>query len=135
MDNSKNSIVISICLGVFFLIILGVGIVKILPAYIFNKMDCSTFSIDQVELRTGINIPKIKSINCVCVSNLKDVSFVIDDSKVDIDEYLAKHDFVNNGNVLEKEAENNYSKFIATFNPENNQVSIKIWYLANVRYV
>ncbi|WP_338375326.1 hypothetical protein [uncultured Flavobacterium sp.] len=60
---------------------------------IYNSCDCERFNIDNIELRTGINIPKIKNVDCSYNENTKtkNSSFIIDTEKVDLDDYILKN--------------------------------------------
>lgn len=60
---------------------------------IYNRCDCERFNIDNIELRTGINIPKIKNVYCSYNENTKtkNSSFIIDTEKVDLDDYILKN--------------------------------------------
>lgn len=70
---------------------------------IYNSCDCERFNIDNIELRTGINIPSIKSEECFYDENTKTKksSFIIDKQKVDIEDYIQKNNLVSfNSNEL-----------------------------------
>jgi len=66
---------------------------------IYNSCDCESFNIDNIELRTGINIPKIKNVDCNYNENTKTKksSFIIDTEKVDLEDYMIKNKLVKSG--------------------------------------
>ena len=73
---------------------------------IYNSCNCKRFNIDNIELRTGINIPEIKTVTCNYneITKTKKSSFIIDTKEVNIEDYIQK-------NKLAKADENNlYTK-------------------------
>lgn len=73
---------------------------------IYNSCSCERFNIDNIELRTGINIPAIKKMECNynTTSKTKKSSFIIDTKEININDYIKR-------NKLEKsEDENLYVK-------------------------
>lgn len=63
---------------------------------IYNSCDCKRFNIDNIELRTGINIPSIKDTECIYdeTTKTKKATFIINTEKVDIEDYILKNKLV-----------------------------------------
>jgi len=80
-------------IGVSLTLFLIVGGVVLLNKHIYSQQSCERFNIDNIELRTGINIPTITSSNCSCKKNHKVSTFVIDTLSVDLKEYIKKNRF------------------------------------------
>ncbi|WP_339839299.1 hypothetical protein [uncultured Flavobacterium sp.] len=63
---------------------------------IYNSCSCEQFNIDNIELRTGINIPSIKNTECIYdeITKTKKATFLIDTEKVDLEAYILKNKLV-----------------------------------------
>jgi hypothetical protein len=63
---------------------------------IYNSCSCEQFNIDNIELRTGINIPSIKNVECTYDkrTKTKKTSFIIETKKVTIEDYILENKFV-----------------------------------------
>ena len=75
-----------------FLTLVGFGFYGF-SKMIYNSCDCERFNIDNIELRTGINIPSIKDTECTYdqTTKTKKATFIIDTEKVDIEDYILKN--------------------------------------------
>ena len=73
---------------------------------IYNSCGCERFNIDNIELRTGINIPAVKNIECNYnkTTKTKKSSFIIDTEKVNIEDYIQKN------KLVKSDSENLYIK-------------------------
>ena len=84
-------------LKIIGLVVLGVllfmGSFKLLVRHIFNRQDCERFNIDNIELRTGINVPPISDCDCRVTDNTKLSTFKLDTSVVDIASYAEINGF------------------------------------------
>lgn len=78
-----------------FLTLVGFGFYGF-SKMIYNSCDCERFNIDNIELRTGINIPSIKDTECTYdqTTKTKKATFIIDTKKVDIEDYILKNKLV-----------------------------------------
>ena len=78
-------------LKIIGLVALGVlvfmGSFKLLVRHIFNRQDCERFNIDNIELRTGVNVPSISDCDCRVTENMKLSTFILDTTVVDIGSY------------------------------------------------
>lgn len=83
---------------VLFFTLVGFGFYG-LGQMIYSNCDCERFNIDNIELRTGINIPNIKNVECTYddKTKTKNSSFIIDTEKVDIEEYIQKNKLIKSG--------------------------------------
>jgi hypothetical protein len=67
---------------------------RALISTIGNFNDCERFNIDNIEVRTGVDIPAITNVDCIYDNGIKNVTFTLDTVKVDIADYLEKNKFV-----------------------------------------
>ncbi|CAM3609707.1 hypothetical protein FLGE108171_05805 [Flavobacterium gelidilacus] len=63
---------------------------------IYNSCSCEQFNIDNIELRTRINIPNVKNVECTYNERkkTKKATFLIDTEKIDLDYYIKKNKLV-----------------------------------------
>lgn len=120
---------ILISLGIIVLIvILFIAGVNALGYHIFSRTDCEFFNIDNIELRTGINIPAIVDSDCKSNGKIKEASFSIDTSKVDLKAYSLRNNFACKDSVYLNEWETDKTKWVATLNQESGILKIKMEY-------
>ena len=94
----------------------------------YNSTGCEQFNIDNIEVRTGIDIPPVTdNINCNSDGHIKMASFVIKE-EVDIRDYIQKNDFIKSENSYENKGENETSKWNATLNLEARKLSVQLIY-------
>lgn len=117
-------------LGLIVLILLlFMGGCKLLVREIFNRQDCERFNIDNIEVRTGVNIPAIIECDCEVVGNTKTSWFIIDSSKVNLNTYVTKNGFVKTDSNYTKVNRSQHTNWIASLNPKSAKLSFKIEYL------
>ena len=87
----RKWILIPVLLGAF--ILAGMGSIKLLLNHIYDRQDCERFNIDNIECRTGINIPAVTDAECNCENNVKTSCFVIDTAHTNLEKYLMGHRF------------------------------------------
>jgi hypothetical protein len=123
-----------------FLIILSVLAIFLIAIYgglhffgnlIYNTQSCDRFNIDNIELRTGVNIPEIVTSDCECKDNNKISKFIIDSVKVDLDDYISKNEFTRIGNLYVKENDNSNSTYKVTFEKQTAELIINLTYKSN----
>nr|WP_321228466.1 hypothetical protein [uncultured Psychroserpens sp.] len=123
-----------------FLIILSVLAIFLIAIYgglhffgnlIYNTQSCNRFNIDNIELRTGVNIPEIVTSDCECKDNNKISKFIIDSVKVDLDDYISKNKFTRVGNLYVKENDNSNSTYKVTFEKQTAELIINLTYKNN----
>lgn len=62
---------------------------------IYESRDCDFANIDNIEMRTSIDIPEIHACDCRYDERefAKKVTFIIDKKSLDLDDYITKHGF------------------------------------------
>ncbi|MEM1325466.1 MAG: hypothetical protein AAGI23_05905 [Bacteroidota bacterium] len=103
-----------------------------LSRHIYNRTDCERFNIDNIELRTGINVPQVLAEECACQTDgkLKQTSFVIDTSVVDINDYISSQNWSlsSDGQYIASSI-NDRSEWQAQLDPQTAKLSFEIRYL------
>lgn len=126
----KKVFLILSAIAIFFTII-GFGFYGF-SKLIYNSCSCERFNIDNIELRTGINIPKIKKVECNYNENTKTKksSFIIDTEKVNLEDYILKNKLVKSGSyelyIKSNDTENHSYKGILDKN--TGELDIEIIY-------
>jgi hypothetical protein len=97
-----------------------------------TNCDCERFNIDNIELRTGINIPSIKNVECTYDkrTKTKKISFIIETEKVTIEDYILENKFVLSDSeklYIKSNDTKNYSYKI-TLNKVTGKLDIEIIY-------
>ncbi len=119
-------------LKIIGLVVLGVllfmGSFKLLVRHIFNRQDCERFNLDNIELRTGINVPPISDCHCRVTDNTKLSTFKLDTSVVDIASYAEINGFEKSGELYEKSSETKNTSWHATLNDDSAELSFLITY-------
>ena len=95
---------------------------------IYSSMDCDQFNIDHIELRTGINIPKIKRLHCEIQNNTRKVGFLLRKTGSDEIEYAKKY-FTWNGTLYTAAGKNPETEWIATYDSTTNIFELQLEYL------
>lgn len=90
----KKGIIIISSIVLFF-VLAGFGFYGF-SKMIYNSCDCERFNIDNIELRTGINIPSISNVDCTYdeITKTKKAIFIIDTNKVNLEDYIQKNNLV-----------------------------------------
>ena len=103
---------------------------KLLVKHIYNRRDCERFNIDNIELRTGIDIPKIKTVDCTCDENqgIKSSTFQIDKEFVNIDEYIEKNNFKEEDGLFINSGDNDNTEWKATLIDDSGELVVFIKY-------
>lgn len=102
---------------------------KLLIKDIFNRKDCERFNIDNIEVRTGIDVPSVSESDCQCIGDTKTASFIIDNTKVDLHEYVSKHDFVKDDSLYIKSNKSEHTDWNASVNMETAELRFILHYL------
>jgi len=121
----KDIILLSLIL---FVLSLPFGGIYLLSQVAYNSTGCQQFNIDNIEVRTGIDIPAVTNkVGCHSDGRIKTTSFVIKEY-VDLADYIQKNDFIKNKNSYENKGENATSKWTATLDLETSVLSVQILY-------
>ena len=82
-----------IVIGIFLVIlIVGYAGINLFGWSIYNSNSCERFNIDNIELRTGTNIPFISECDCNLGNNTKYVVFQFSPG-VNVNEYIVRNKF------------------------------------------
>ena len=125
-----KKLLLGITLLVVFIVMLFGGL-NLFGRYIYNTQSCERFNIDNIELRTGINIPAITNSDCECKDNKKLSKFIIDTDKVDLDDYISKNDFTLIDDLYIKENDNKNSTYKVVFNKKTDEIIVDLTYKNN----
>ncbi|MFA9390678.1 MAG: hypothetical protein ACERKD_12770 [Prolixibacteraceae bacterium] len=123
-----KKIFISLAIIVAFLLLFMGGCVG-LSKYIFSCKGCQQFNIDNTELRTGIDIPSVNSVDCNSDGHIKVSTFVIDTSSLNMKEYISTNRFKFTDGLYRKSGENVKTKWEASLNALSAELTVKIEYL------
>ena len=101
-----------------------------LSKHIFNYVSCEQFNIDNIELRTGIDIPSVQTgeIQCTCTDSTKVSSFKLDLEKVQLADYLDRNGFKASEDLFIKSNKTDKTDWHAQYDPEENILSFDIKY-------
>lgn len=93
---TKTTKIITITLA-FLIVFGGLGYLGLqqFSKSIYSQRTCEWANIDNIELHTGVNIPKIKKFDCEYQKkqNTKKACFDVDKRNVDIDSYIKENNF------------------------------------------
>ena len=93
-------------------------------------MDCDQFNIDHIELRTGIDVPKVKRQSCQLNHSLRTVEFVVLLHSEDLKAYSAKY-FNWEAPLFIAEGVRSDTKWHASLDTTTRALIFKINYLEN----
>jgi len=116
-------------LGIMVVAILTImGGVKLLVNHIYHRQGCERFNIDNIELRTGINIPAVSDFDCNCEANRKTSKFVINTQEVELDLYIDDNQFELVNDQYLKQGDNENTKWKATLDKATAELIVDIEY-------
>lgn len=112
------------------LLFLGFAGCKGLIHHIYNRTDCERFNIDNIEVRTGIDIPAVSNVICEYQSaeKTKVAVFTLDKALVNLDQYTAKNNFIQQGNQYIKTGERADTKWSANLNATTWDLTVAVQY-------
>jgi DNA-binding transcriptional MerR regulator len=116
--------------SIFALIFLFWLAANLLGKHIYSRTDCRRFNIDNIELRTGIDIPQIKEAKTKCKSDskVKTASFILNLTPTELDSYLIKNQFTKESDLYINKGQRKDTQWEAILNPENMELKVKIEY-------
>jgi len=117
-----------LAIGIF--ILLGFAGCKGLINHIYNRTDCKQFNIDNIEVRTGINIPAVSNVVCEfkTAEKTKVAVFTLDKTKVDLAQYTTRNDFIQKGNQYVKSGERADTKWAANLDATTWDLTVSVVY-------
>lgn len=97
---------------------------------IYNRTDCEQFNIDNIEVRTGIDIPKILSVDCNfdAATRTKTSTFMLDYTIMDVEDYIRKNEFVLENEQYVNSGERADTKWKAVLDKETGALKISVVY-------
>ena len=127
----KKILFITVAILLFFTLV-GFGFYGF-SKVIYKSCSCENFNIDNIELRTGINIPAIKSVACNYdeIFKTKKSNFIIDTEKVDIEDYIKKNRFDKSEieNLYLKSNDNKSHSYKVILNKNTGKLDIEIMFI------
>ncbi|MCK8479528.1 hypothetical protein [Psychroserpens algicola] len=114
-----------------FLIAMLYGGIHLFGKIIYESQSCELYNIDNIELRTGINVPQISSTDCECKDNRKVSKFVIDTNTVDVNDYISRNDFTLVDDLYIKENDTKNSTYKVVFNKKTAELIVDLTYKNN----
>jgi len=125
----KNLIIIISSIAV-----IGVGLIfgfRSLVSHIYNHVDCEQFNIDNIEVRTGIDIPAVSRVECNCneEKTMKTSTFTLDSEKVQLEQYVLRNNFKVSNGLYENSGERADTRWNAILDLETRQLKVTIEYL------
>ena len=104
-------------------------VVNSLVTSIFNRHDCERFNIDNIEVRTGRDIPAVTDCDCKSENMTKTSVFTLDTSVIQVAEYREKHKFIATDSLYIRQDSNEYTKWKATLNHKTAELSFILHYI------
>ena len=96
---------------------------------IYWSMDCDQFNIDHIELRTGIDIPKITRNYCELSPTQRKVSFQLHKSGTDKAQYAATYFDYSGDHLFSASGTRKDHQWFATLDTTTNELIFIIHYL------
>lgn len=102
-----------------------------LVSHIYNRVDCESFNIDNIEVRTGIDIPAVTDVECSCneEKTIKTSTFTLDVDQLDLDRYVARNKFKAIDGHYENIGERKDTKWKAKLDRGSHQLTVTVEYL------
>ncbi len=112
------------------IIFFGFTGIKSFTNHIYNRTDCEQMNIDNIELRTGIDIPAVSKVVCEFkTAEQRKVSvFTLDKEQVDLAYYTNRNDFIQKGNQYIKSGERADTKWVASLDATTWELTVSVQY-------
>lgn len=112
------------------IILLGFAGCKGMMNHIYNRTDCMQFNIDNIELRTGIDIPAVSDVVCDFKESerMKVSVFTLEKASLDLTHYIDRNNFVDQGAFYVNAGEREDTKWNASLNKENLELTVELEY-------
>lgn len=123
-------IILKIIVVISTLILLGFAGCKGLINHIYNRTDCEQFNIDNIEVRTGIDIPAVSDVICEFkeTERTKVSVFTLKKTDLDLSRYVDRNDFIDKGDFYVNSGERKDTKWDARLNKENLELTVELVY-------
>jgi len=93
----------------------------------YRSMDCDQFNIDHIELRTGINVPKIERNYCTLEDDVRTVSFQLLEDDAYRTEYVADY-FQWADSLYAAFGQGKHTNWSATLDTATNELTFRLQY-------
>ena len=103
---------------------------KTLTSTIYQSMDCDQFNIDHIELRTGIDVPKIKRKYCQLYDSTRTVEFEVLLNAEELDAYSAKY-FNWDSTLFVAKGQRSDTRWQARLDTSSRALIFHLYYLSN----
>lgn len=103
------------------LAILMISGYMVLKTIAYHSCGCGNFNIDNIELRTGIDIPAVTEVSCFeyGLEDIKIADFTLNTEKVNLDYYIKGNDLEFMSSITESNYPLLFEKFINDKNKDN----------------
>lgn len=113
--------------------ILAIGAIlgyRSLVSHIYDYVDCERFNIDNIEVRTGIDIPAVTDVDCSCNEDksVKTSTFVLDTDQVNLDQYVTRNKFKAKNGHYENVGERKDTRWKATLDKASHELTVRVEY-------
>ena len=112
------------------IILFGFTSIKSFTNHIYNRTDCEQMNIDNIELRTGIDIPAVSKVICAfkTAKQTKVSVFTLDKNKVDLAYYINRNGLIQKGNKYIKLGERADTKWAVSLNSTTWELTVSVQY-------
>ena len=112
------------------IIFFGFTGIKGFTSHIYNRTDCEQMNIDNIELRTGIDIPAVSKVVCEfkTAEQTKVSVFTLDKNQVDLPYYTNRNGFIQKGNQYIKSGERADTKWAASLDATTWELTVSVQY-------
>ena len=124
-NTARTVLILAIIIAIPLLLMKGC---QSLTRTIYWSMDCDQFNIDHIEVRTGINIPKVSTLNCTLSSTQRLVDFNIQLDTEAMRTYADKH-FTYQDSMHYAEGVREHHRWFATLDTANRILHFELQYL------
>ncbi len=131
-QNSKMKEGTKVLLIAATIIFLGFTSIKGFTSHIYNRTDCEQMNIDNIELRTGIDIPAVSKVVCEfkTAEQMKISVFTLDKNQVDLADYTTRNGFIQKGTQYVKSGERADTKWVANLDATTWKLTVYVKYKA-----
>ena len=99
---------------------------------IYNSMDCDQFNIDHIELRTGIDIPKVTRNFCHLDDTSRSISFEVLLDPAGLSAYSAKY-FEWDSTLFKAKGQRRDTKWNASLDTSTSVLIFNLFYIEDVK--
>jgi hypothetical protein len=101
---------------------------KSLVKTIYNSMNCDQFNIDHIELRTGIDVPRIERNYCELTETKRTVSFQLLLKGQEKAEYAEKYFYWSKDHLYTNEGSNEQTRWFASLDTLTSELTFELFY-------